>query len=105
MPGDLNERINQLREQLAVLGNRRIEGLEIPAEALAAFEPSQIAVIVNTFLDATLPIQPEMKKILKKHRGDFYDREAYPDYDAPALDLRVELKGHFCEKASPPMKK
>lgn len=66
------EQIKALRIGLEPLIGLRIDWLSIPGPALPGFEPSQVAVIVNTLLDAALPqielfqTNPENLAILKK---------------------------------------
>ncbi|WP_228037079.1 hypothetical protein [Cuspidothrix issatschenkoi] len=47
--------IKILRNIFAPLIGIKIDWLSIPRQALPGFEPSQIAVIVNTLLDGILP--------------------------------------------------
>ena len=47
--------LEPLRRAFAPLIGLRVTWLSIPGGALAGFEPSQIAVIVNTLLDGILP--------------------------------------------------
>ena len=98
------DNIEKLKGRLSYLRGMQVQGIELPSQALVEFEPSQISVLVNTLLDATLPLDPRAKGVIEKHKGKHHNREGYPDYDAPAFDLRVELKGHFIEKMSPPLK-
>jgi len=100
--------IEQLKLDFAPLIGLRIDWLALPEKVLPGFEPSQIAVIVNTLLDATLPqlklleVQdPENKARLEKvglskSRGQIGDREAYPDY-LHKSGYRLELKGLFVD--------
>lgn len=83
---------------------------------MPGFEPSQIAVIVNTLLDAALPqlkllqVQdPENKKRLEevglsKFRGLIGERESYPDY-LHKSGFRVELKGLFVDNPALKLKR
>lgn len=100
--------IEQLRIEFAPLTGLRIDWLALPEKVLPGFEPSQIAVIVNTLLDAALPHlkllevqEPENRARLEqlgltKSRGLIGDREAYPDY-LHKSGFRVELKGLFVD--------
>ena len=98
------ERIRVLEERLRSLPGTQILGLQLPVDSLASFEPSQLSVLVNILLDASLPLIVLPKGLIEKHKGQFKDREGYPDYDCHSLDLRLELKGHFCERISPKLK-
>jgi hypothetical protein len=102
-PGELDA----LRRAFAPLSGLRITWLSIPEGALVGFEPSQIAVIVNTLLDAILPqIQflaldgENAVKLagigLSKAPGVIGQRETYPDY-VHVSGRRVELKGLFID--------
>lgn len=100
--------LERLKAEFAPLTGLRIDWLALPENVLPGFEPSQIAVIVNTLLDAALPqlslleVQdPENKERLEKvglskARGLIGDREAYPDY-LHRSGFRVELKGLFVD--------
>jgi hypothetical protein len=85
----------------------KISWLSIPGVALAGFEPSQIAVIVNTLLDAILPqiehlaTDPtnavKLRAIgLSKAPGVIGQRETNRDY-VHVSGKRVELKGLFVD--------
>lgn len=85
----------------------KVDWLALPTDALLGFEPSQIAVIVNTLLDATLPqikllgLSPENAEKLKhieftKPARQIGQREAYPDYISKS-GKRFELKGLFVD--------
>ncbi len=85
----------------------KMSWLTIPGVALVGFEPSQIAVIVNTLLDAILPqiehlaTDPtnavKLRAIgLSKAPGVIGQRETYPDY-VHVSGKRVELKGLFVD--------
>ncbi len=102
-----NDDLESLRRAFAPLLGLRITWLSIPSGALAGFEPSQIAVIVNTLLDAILPqIQflatdkENAAKLagvgLSKAPGVIGQRETYPDY-VHMSGKRVELKGLFVD--------
>jgi hypothetical protein len=99
--------LEPLRNAFAPLIGLRITWLSIPGGALVGFEPSQIAVIVNTLLDAILPqIQflasdkENAAKLagigLSKAPGIIGQRETYPDY-VHVSGRRVELKGLFVD--------
>ncbi len=100
--------LEQLRLEFAPLTGLRIDWLALPEKVLPGFEPSQIAVIVNTLLDAALPQlkllevqEPENRERLEqvgltKSRGLIGEREAYPDY-LHKSGFRVELKGLFVD--------
>ena len=49
------QEISFLRETFMPLVGMKIDWLSIPNQALQGFEPSQVAVIVNTLLDGILP--------------------------------------------------
>ncbi len=98
-PNDLKS----LHRAFSPLIGLRINWLSIPSGALAGFEPSQIAVIINTLLDAILPqieflASDEENKAklsgigLSKAPGVIGQRETYPDY-VHVSGKRVELKG------------
>ncbi|MBM3303381.1 MAG: hypothetical protein FJY85_25970, partial [Deltaproteobacteria bacterium] len=93
--------IEALRQVFQPLVGLRISWLSIPNRALPGFEPSQIAVIVNTLLDAALPhmeylaTDPANAKRLRgiglsKAPGVIGQRESYPDY-VHFSGKRVEL--------------
>jgi hypothetical protein len=101
------EEIQQLHKIFSPLVGVKIDWLSIPGEGLKSFEPSQIAVIVNTLLDGILPQiellstdsanAKKLKKIgLKKAPGLLGEREGYPDY-IHVSGKRVELKGLFVD--------
>lgn len=107
MPEITDEELQALRFAFAPLIGLRISWLSIPGGALVGFEPSQIAVIVNTLLDAILPqieflaSDPEnTAKLagigLSKAPGVIGQRETYPDY-VHVSGRRVELKGLFVD--------
>lgn len=99
--------IQTLQKDFEPLIGLQIDWLSLPEKALPGFEPSQIAVIVNTLLDAALP-QIELlatspinrEKLqhlgLSKAPGQTGDRESYPDYIHKS-GFRVELKGLFVD--------
>ncbi len=85
------EEIRVLRREFEPLIGLKVDWLSLPTTALLGFEPSQIAVIVNTLLDAALPqikllsLSPENAEKLKhiefiKPTRQIGQREAYPDY-------------------------
>mgnify|MGYP000574967491 CR=1 FL=1 len=99
--------LEALSTAFAPLLGLRITWLSIPEGALLGFEPSQIAVIVNTLLDGILPqIQflasdednaAKLASIgLSKAPGVIGQRESYPDY-VHVSGRRVELKGLFID--------
>ena len=109
------EQLDVLRRAFGPLMGLRISWLSIPGPALAGFEPSQIAVIVNTLLDGILPqIQylstdaenaERLRRIgLSKAPGTIGEREGYPDY-VHVSGLRVELKGLFVDNPSLKLKR
>jgi len=99
--------LEPLRKAFTPLIGLRITWLSIPGGALAGFEPSQIAVIVNTLLDGILP-QIQLLALdeenaarlagvgLSKAPGIIGQRETYPDY-VHVSGRRVELKGLFVD--------
>ena len=102
---ELADRISSFAERLRKLRGHRVDWLKVPCEAIGQFEPSQLAVIVNTLLDVTLPLDPDLKELgISKHRTWEHDREGYPDYSVEDLDLRAELKGLFAENPAVPTK-
>jgi len=115
MPEISPEDLRDLRREFEPLIGLKIDWLSIPHAALPGFEPSQIAVIINTLLDAALPhIQllasdPENRQKLahvglSKAPGQIGQREAYPDYIHKS-GKRVELKGLFVDNADLPLKR
>jgi len=99
--------IENLRKEFEPLIGLKVDWLSFPEKALPGFEPSQVAVIVNTILDAALPqiellaTTPENAAILgniglSKSRGQIGDRESYPDYIHKS-GYRIELKGLFVQ--------
>ena len=115
MPDITPQEIQTLQKQFEPLIGLRIDWLSLPQQALPGFEPSQIAVIVNTLLDAALPqielfaTNPENRKKLE-HLGlskaprEIGDRESYPDY-IHTSGYRVELKGLFVDNSSLDLKR
>jgi hypothetical protein len=108
-------KLNRLRKAFAPLIGLRITWLSIPGGALVGFEPSQIAVIVNTLLDAILPQihflaadKENAEKFagirLKKAPGIKGQRETYPDY-LHVSGRRVELKGLFVDNTGLALKR
>jgi hypothetical protein len=107
--------LETLRQVFQPLVGLKINWLSIPNQALPGFEPGQIAVIVNTLLDAILPQiehlatdEENAKRLrgigLSKAPGTIGQREGYPDY-VHASGKRVELKGLFVDNPSLPMKR
>lgn len=107
MPDITNDELEVLRSAFAPLIGLRITWLSIPGGALVGFEPSQLAVIVNTLLDAILPQieflasdRENASKLagvgLSKAPGVIGQRETYPDY-VHISGRRVELKGLFVD--------
>ena len=72
--------------------------LQLPVEALPAFEPSQIGTIAGKLMDACLPQLDVITKDalidhgLTKAPGLLGEREGYPDYEHASTGLRAELK-------------
>ena len=107
--------LKSLHHAFAPLIGLRITWLSIPSGALAGFEPSQIAVIVNTLLDAILP-QIEFLASDKENAatragvglsmapGVRGQRETYPDY-VHVSGKRVELKGLFVDNPALALKR
>ena len=101
------EELDELKETLNPLIGLRIDWLSLPDQALLGFEPSQIAVIVNTLIDGVLPqiellaTNEENKNKLSniglaKAPGILGERESYPDY-IHVSGKRIELKGLFVD--------
>jgi hypothetical protein len=101
------EQLAKIREEFEPLVGLRITWLALPGIALSGFEPSQVAVIVNTLLDAALPqikllaSSPENSERLnsiglEKAPRSVGERESYPDYIHKA-GYRFELKGLFVD--------
>jgi len=115
MPDITPLELESLRQVFQPLIGLKINWLSIPHHALPGFEPSQVAVIVNTLLDAILPqiehlaTDEENAKHLRgiglsKAPGLIGQREGYPDY-VHASGKRVELKGLFVDNAALRMKR
>src|SRR5438128_11433501 len=107
MPNITLDELKDLERAFRPLIGLKISWLSIPGVALVGFEPSQIAVIVNTLLDAILPqiehlaTDPtnavKLRAIgLSKAPGVIGQRETYPDY-IHVSGRRVELKGLFVD--------
>ncbi len=107
--------LESLRQVFQPLVGIRITWLSIPNRALHGFEPSQLAVIVNTLLDGILPQiehlatdEENAKRLrgigLSKSPGTIGQRESYPDY-VHASGKRVELKGLFVDNPALLMKR
>ncbi|HUS69278.1 MAG TPA: hypothetical protein VM075_00700 [Anaerolineae bacterium] len=99
--------LEELAADFHVLIGLRVDWLSIPEQALAGFEPSQVAVIVNTLLDGALPQiellasddenRERLEHIgLSKAAGQIGEREGYPDYIHKG-GKRIELKGLFVD--------
>lgn len=115
MPDITPLELETLRQVFQPLVGLKINWLSIPNQALPGFEPSQIAVIVNTLLDAILPqiehlaTDEENAKHLRgiglsKAPGAIGQREGYPDY-IHTSGKRVELKGLFVDNPALRMKR
>jgi hypothetical protein len=109
------ERIDELYRTFSPLINLKIDWVTIPDQALLGFEPSQIAVIVNTLLDGILPQiellahSPASAEALaaiglRKAPGTIGERESYPDY-IHVSGARVELKGLFVDNPALKLKR
>ena len=101
------EELDELKATLNPLIGLRIDWLSLPDQALLGFEPSQIAVIVNTLIDGVLPQiellatnEENKRKLtnigLSKAPGVLGERESYPDY-IHMSGKRIELKGLFVD--------
>ena len=116
MMENISERdLSALRASFLPLIGLRVSWLSIPDAALVGFEPSQLAVIVNTLLDAALPqierlaTDPENAAKLRgiglsKFPTIIGQREGYPDY-VHVSGKRVELKGLFVDNRKLKMKR
>lgn len=106
--GDISSAdLDKLRIAFSALIGVKIDWFSVPNAALLGFEPSQLAVIANTIIDAALP-QIELlstdptnrRKLgrigLKKSPSSIGQREAYPDYIHKS-GKRVELKGLYVD--------
>ncbi|BAU10870.1 hypothetical protein LEP3755_13620 [Leptolyngbya sp. NIES-3755] len=102
--------ITSMKRELAPLIGLRIDWLSLPETALSGFEPSQIAVIINTLADAVLPqiellaeTEENREKLqrlgLSKAPSQIGNRESYPDY-IHRSGYRLELKGLFVDTPS-----
>lgn len=109
------EQIEKLIAEFEPLVGLRLDWLSIPQQALKGFEPSQIAVIVNTLLDAALPqiellaSDPDNREKLEhiglsKAPTEIGQREGYPDYIHKSAK-RVELKGLFIDNPTLTLKR
>lgn len=107
------EELQSLVEEFKPLIGLKVDWLSIPTTALGGFEPSQVAVIINTLLDAALPqiqllsTSPENEEKLKhiglaKAPREIGQREGYPDYIHKS-GKRVELKGLFVDNPDLPL--
>ena len=115
MPEISHQKLQELRNTFAPLIGIKIDWLTIPDRALQGFEPSQIAVIINTLLDGILPQiqlistneqnQEKLKNIgLQKSPSNIGERESYPDY-IHVSGTRVELKGLFVDNITLKLKR
>lgn len=116
MPDITSQELELLKKGFQPLVGFRITWLSIPGAALHGFEPSQLAVIVNTLLDGILPqiehLATDTKNAdrllgsigLSKSPGEIGERESYPDY-VHVSGKRVELKGLFVDNAELTMKR
>ena len=116
MPDITSQELELLKEAFQPLVGFRITWLSIPGAALHGFEPSQLAVIVNTLLDGILPqiehLATDTENAdrllgsigLSKSPGEIGERESYPDY-VHVSGKRVELKGLFVDNAELTMKR
>lgn len=114
--GDIGaEKLAELKTAFEPLIGLRLSWLQLPPASLPGFEPSQVAVIVNTLADAALPQiellaqDPENAERLiaiglKKAQGQIGDREGYPDY-VHVSGCRVELKGLFVDNPALKLKR
>ncbi len=104
-----------LKKEFQPLIGLKIDWLSIPKNGLSGFEPSQIAVIINTLLDAAMPqiellaSDPENAEKLKhislsKGPKKIGERESYPDYIHKS-GKRIELKGLFVDNPDLPLKR
>lgn len=107
--------IEELKKEFALLIGLKVDWLSLPKKSLPGFEPSQIAVIINTLLDAALPqiellaSNPENAEKLKhiglsKSPSQIGERESYPDYIHKS-GKRIELKGLFVDNFDLEMKR
>lgn len=109
------EELNEIKETLTPLVGLKIDWLSLPNKALLGFEPSQIAIIVNTLIDGILPQiellatnEENRKKLitvgLRKAPGILGERESYPDY-IHMSGKRIELKGLFVDNRNLTLKR
>lgn len=114
MPDISPQEIQSLRNIFKSLIGIKIDWLSIPDQALKGFEPSQVAVIVNTLLDGVLPQiqlisnyqnQEKIKNLgLEKSPSQIGERESYPDY-IHISGKRVELKCLFVDNKTLQLKR
>jgi hypothetical protein len=115
MPDISQAELDRLKDEFKPLVGLKIDWLSIPRGGIAGFEPSQIAVIVNTLLDAALPQiellasdpanAEKLKHIgLSKGPKQIGERESYPDYIHKS-GKRIELKGLFVDNPDLPFKR
>lgn len=104
--------IDALSGALSPLLGIQLPVLNIPAEILIGFEPSQIGTIVGAIMDACIPqlaaILPNNELLVKlglaKCGREIGERESYPDY-IHTSGKRVELKLLYVEPIGVEMKK
>lgn len=115
MPDISQAELDRLKDEFQPLIGLKIDWLSIPRVGIAGFEPSQIAVIINTLLDAALPQiellasdpanTEKLKHIgLSKGPKQIGERESYPDYIHKS-GKRIELKGLFVDNPDLPLKR
>jgi hypothetical protein len=109
------QEIEELHKEFLPLIGLKIDWLSLPTESLPGFEPSQIAVIINTLLDAAMPqiellsSDPENLEKLKhiglsKAPREIGERESYPDFIHKS-GKRFELKGLFVDNTDLDLKR
>jgi hypothetical protein len=110
------EELEPLRQEFEPLLGLKLDWLSLPELALPGFEPSQIAVIINTLLDAALPqisllsledaenAERLMQLGLSKAPREIGEREGYPDFIHKS-GKRVELKGLYVDNPALAMKR
>jgi hypothetical protein len=115
MPDISKAELDKLKDEFKPLIGLRIDWLSIPTGGIAGFEPSQIAVIINTLLDAAMPqiellasdpVNEEKLRHISLSKGPrkIGERESYPDYIHKS-GKRVELKGLFVDNPDLPLKR
>lgn len=110
------EELERLRCEFGPLLGLKLDWLSVPESALPGFEPSQVAVLINTLLDAALPqisllsledaenAERLMQLGLRKSPREIGEREGYPDY-VHRSGKRVELKGLYVDNPALEMKR